>query len=281
MKLVNHKNIIITGCSSGIGYATALRLNDEGYNVFATCRKEKDLQKLKILGIKAMVLDYSDEKTIVKASKYILNQFNNNIYALFNNGAYALPGALEDIPAQALREIIETNLIGYHTLNRLMIPSMRKNGYGKIINCSSVLGFISLPFRGAYNISKWALEGYSDTLRLELDGSGINVISIRPGPINTKIKDNSIYHFEKWIDWEKSSLRELYLNKLLPRLYKKNKVDRFELEPEAVANIVFEIIKNKNPSFTYNITTPTHLGELLNRILPKRILQKLILKIYS
>ena len=189
MKLVNHKNIIITGCSSGIGYATALRLNDEGYNVFATCRKEKDLQKLKILGIKAMVLDYSDEKTIVKASKYILNQFNNNIYALFNNGAYALPGALEDIPAQALREIIETNLIGYHTLNRLIIPSMRKNGYGKIIHCSSVLGFICLPFRGAYNISKWALEGYCDTLRLELDGTGINVISIRPGPINTKIKD--------------------------------------------------------------------------------------------
>ncbi len=281
MKLENNKNVIITGCSSGIGYATAIKLNNEGYNVFATCRKEKDLKKLKSLGINAIVLDYSDEGSIFNASKYILKKFNNDIYALFNNGAYALPGALEDIPSQALREIIETNLIGYHSLNRLIIPSMRKNGYGKIIHCSSVLGFICLPFRGAYNISKWALEGYCDTLRLELDGTGINVISIRPGPINTKIKENSIYHFEKWIKWEKSPLKKLYLKKLLPKLYKINKVDRFELEPEVVASIVLKILKNKNPSFTYNVTIPTHIGELFNRILPKKIFQKLILKLYS
>ena len=273
------KNILITGCSSGIGFATAKLLSNNGWQVFATCRKKSDVRKLINLGYSSFLLDYRDEKSIEKSLKEILSQTNGNLTALFNNGAYALPGALEDVPVEAMRQIFETNVFGWHHLTRRVIPIMKKQGYGRIIQCSSILGFITLAYRGPYNSTKWALEALSDTLRIELDKTNIHVISIRPGPINTKIKSNSTHHFERWINWQKSHISKKYEDFLIPRLYEKGH-HRFELEAEEVAKKVLTALESKNPKLVYNVTIPTYFMSYLIRLLPKSFFHK-VLKFFS
>ena len=175
---VNNKSILITGCSSGIGLATAKFLSRNGWDVYATCRKIKDVKKLNNLGIRCFQLDYTSEKSIDQALQEILKQTSGSLSAIFNNGAFALPGALEDIPSNGMKEIFEANFFGWHYLIKKVLPVMRAQGFGRIIQCSSILGFITLAYRGPYNSTKWALEAYSDTLRLELEGTGIKIISI-------------------------------------------------------------------------------------------------------
>ncbi len=275
----NKKSILITGCSSGIGFATAELLNKNGWQVFATCRKMSDVIKLNGLGYNSFLLDYSDKKSIEETFKTILTQTNGQLSALFNNGAYALPGALEDVPVESMREIFETNVFGWHHLTRMVIPIMRKQGHGRILQCSSILGFITLAYRGPYNSTKWAVEALSDTLRIELDNTNIYVISIRPGPINTKIKLNSIPHFEKWINWQNSILYEKYKNLLIPKLHEKSN-DRFELEADAVAKKVLVALEARKPKLVYNVTLPTYFMSFLIRLLPKFYFHK-ILKFFS
>ena len=216
------KSILITGCSSGIGLETAKYLSQNGWQVFATCRKKEDVKKISSLDINCFHLDYNSEKSIDLALDEVLKITNGKLYAVFNNGAFALPGALEDIPSDGMKEIFQTNFFGWHHLTRKIIPVRRKQGYGRIIQCSSILGFITLSYRGPYNATKWALEGYTDTLRLELQGTGINVISVRPGPIKTLIRENSFPHFKKWVDWEKSYLKRIYQKFLIPKLKKES-----------------------------------------------------------
>jgi NAD(P)-dependent dehydrogenase (short-subunit alcohol dehydrogenase family) len=280
MKYKN-KSILITGCSSGIGFETAVYLSENGWNVIATCRKEKDVKKINNLGITCFQLDYSSEKSIDTALKKLLVETDGRLEAVFNNGAFALPGAIEDIPSEGMKEIFQTNFFGWHYLVRKIIPIMRKQGYGKIIQCSSILGFITLSFRGPYNATKWALEGYTDTLRMELEGSGINVISIRPGPIKTLIRENSLNYFKKWIDWENSVLDKHYKNVLIPKL--KDGSDGlfnrlFELKGKDVAKVILKSLESKKPRFTYNITIPTKLMAILVRVLTKKSSQKFLLK---
>ena len=280
MKYKN-KSILITGCSSGIGFETAVYLSENGWNVIATCRKEKDVKKINNLGITCFQLDYSSEKSIDTALKKLLVETDGRLEAVFNNGAFALPGAIEDIPSEGMKEIFQTNFFGWHYLVRKIIPIMRKQGYGKIIQCSSILGFITLSFRGPYNATKWALEGYTDTLRMELEGSGIHVISIRPGPIKTLIRENSLNYFKKWIDWENSVLDKHYKNVLIPKL--KDDSDGlfnrlFELKGKDVAKVILQSLESKKPRFTYNITIPTKLMAILVRVLTKKGLQKFLLK---
>ena len=280
MKFKN-KSILITGCSSGIGYETAVYLSAKGWNVIATCRKLKDVKKISDLGIKCFQLDYSSEKSMDTALKKLLLETDGSLDAVFNNGAFALPGAIEDIPSEGMKEIFQTNFFGWHYLIRKIIPIMRKQGYGKILQCSSILGFITLSYRGPYNATKWALEGYTDTLRMELEGTGINVISIRPGPIKTLIRENSFNYFKKWVDWENSILDKHYKNVLIPKL--KDDSDSlfnhlFELKGKDVAKVVFQSLESKKPRFNYNITIPTKLMAIFVRILPKKSLQKFLLK---
>ena len=275
------KSILITGCSSGIGLETAKYLSENGWQVFATCRKKKDVKKISSLDINCFHLDYNSEKSIDLALDEILKITNGKLYAVFNNGAFALPGALEDIPSDGMKEIFQTNFFGWHYLTRKIIPVMRKQGYGRIIQCSSILGFITLSYRGPYNATKWALEGYTDTLRLELQGTGINVISVRPGPIKTLIRENSFLHFKKWVDWEKSYLKRIYQKFLIPKLKKEsnsffNKL--FELKAIDVAKIIHHSLHVKNPKFIYNVTIPTKFMYFMVRILSKKNLHKLLLR---
>lgn len=275
---MTQRSILITGCSSGIGLDAARGLKARGWRVFATCRQEVDCDKLRAEGLESFRLDYADEASIAEALDEALRRTGGTLDAVYNNGAFACPGAVEDLPRGALREIFETNLFGYHDLTRRVIPVMRKQGHGRIVNCSSVLGLVGARWRGAYVATKFAMEGLTDVLRIEMRGTGIEFILIEPGPIATKIRENAVPHFEKWVDWESSARREEYLS-LRGRLYdKKTKKDRFELGPEAVTAKLIRALEDPHPKPRYYVTTPTYLMGFLRRVLPTRALDWLIAK---
>jgi len=268
---MTQKTILITGCSSGIGYDAAHTLLKRGWRVFATCRQETDCARLRSEGLESFCLDYADEPSIADAVNETLSRTGGALDALFNNGAYALPGAVEDLPRGALREIFEVNLFGQFDLIAQLLPAMRPAG--RVVNCSSVLGIAALRMRGAYSATKFAMEAMTDALRYENYGTDLRIISIQPGPIPTKIRSNSIPHFEKWIDWEASAQRATYEQKLLPRLYSENKSpDRFELPCSAVTDVLIKAIEARNPKPRYMVTKATVFTEIMRRILPKRLL---------
>lgn len=264
------KSILITGCSSGIGYASAHGLRARGWQVFAACRQQSDCDRLRAEGFDAPLLDYTDEASIHAALAHVLEQTGGTLDAVFNNGAHGLPGAVENLPTQALREIFESNFFGWHTLTRAVIPVMRKQGYGRIVQCSSVLGFVVMPWRGAYNATKFALEGLTDTLRVEMRGTDIHVVLIEPGPITSNIRINSIPHYERWVDWESSVRADQYRDNLNKRLYESSGPDTFELPAGAVVKKLVHAVKSRRPKARYYVTTPTHIAGILRRILPTR-----------
>lgn len=272
------RSILITGCSSGIGLDAARGMKARGWRVFATCRQEADCSRLQAEGLESFVLDYSDESSIAAAVETVQERTGGKLDVLYNNGAFACPGAVEDLPRGALRAIFEVNLFGYHDLTARVIPMMRAQGVGRIINCSSVLGLVGMKWRGAYVATKFALEGLTDVLRLEMHGTGIEVILIEPGPITSRIRENSVPHFEKWVAWEASPRAGEY-RRLLDRLYKeKGAPDRFELPASAVTAKLIHACESRRPRARYYVTTPTHLMGLARRILPTRTLDWLIAK---
>jgi NAD(P)-dependent dehydrogenase (short-subunit alcohol dehydrogenase family) len=259
---MTQKSILITGCSSGIGLDSARTLQAQGWRVFATCRAHADCERLRGEGLESFVLDYANEASID---------------ALFNNGAFACPGAVEDLPRGALRAIFETNLFGYHDLTRRVIPMMRAQGHGRIINCSSVLGLVGMRWRGAYVATKFAMEGLTDVLRIEMRDTNIKVVLIEPGPIPTKIRENAIPHFERWIDW-KNSARAAEYAPLVERLYKASGPDKFELPASAVTAKLIRALEAERPKARYFVTTPTYMMDIARRILPTAALDWLIAK---
>ena len=269
---MSDRTILITGCSSGIGYAAAHGMRARGWRVFAACRKPEDCARLKAEGFNAPQLDYADEGSIASALAEVLAATGGTLHALFNNGAYATPGAVEDLPTDALRANFESNFFGWHTLTRAVIPVMRAQGHGRIVQCSSVLGLVTMPWRGSYNSTKFALEGLTDTLRLEMRNTSIRVILIEPGPVTSKIRENSIPHFEKWIDWKSSARADQYKTQLHDRLYHSTGPDKFELPPEAVVKKLIHAVESRRPRPRYYVTTPTHIAGILRRLLPTRAL---------
>ncbi len=273
------KSILITGCSSGIGYDAAHRLHTEGWRVLATCRNPADVERLKSEGLESYTLDYSDETSVSKGAQQALELTDGKLDALFNNGAFASPGATEDLPRQALREIFETNVFGQFQLINELLPAMRANGGGRIINNSSVLGLVALRFRGAYVSTKFAMEGLTDALRLENHDSNLHFILIEPGPVTSLIRQNSIPHFEKWINWENSAHKDTYIKLMRPRLYDgTGNPDRWELPASAVSDALLEALTAKNPNPRYFVTKPTYIMNILRRVLPTRLLDKALLR---
>lgn len=265
------RSVLITGCSSGIGLDAARGLKARGWRVFATCRQEADCALLRAEGLESFPLDLADETSIETAVAEAAGRTGGRLDALFNNGAFACPGAVEDLPRGALREIFEVNLFGTHDLTRRVIPMMRAQGAGRIVNCSSVLGIVGARWRGAYVATKFAMEGLTDVLRLEMRGTGVEVILIEPGPIGTMIRQKSIPHFEKWIDWEGSARAEEYRS-LLSRLYESRGPDRFQLPPAAVTAKLVHALESPRPRARYYVTTPTYLAGWLRRLMPTRAL---------
>ncbi|MEM8774955.1 MAG: SDR family NAD(P)-dependent oxidoreductase [Pseudomonadota bacterium] len=275
---MSEKSLLITGCSSGIGYDAAHGMRARGWRVFASCRKLEDCEKLRAEGFDSPLIDYQDEATIASGLKEVLDATNGRLDALFNNGAFASPGAVEDLPTDALRANFEANFFGWHTLTRQVIPVMRAQGHGRIVQNSSILGFITLSMRGSYNASKHAIEGLSSTMRIEMRGTGIDVILIEPGPVTSKIRENAVAHFERWIDWENSARVEQYRKSLRPRLYKTSEPDTFELPASSVTKKLIHALESSRPRPRYYVTTPTHVMGFMKRILSTRALDWILAK---
>ena len=274
------KSILITGCSSGIGHCVAHGLHARGYRVFATARKPQDVERLGSEGLESLPLDLDDSDSINTAVETVLERTDGRLYALFNNGAYGLPGAVEDLSRDMLRQQFETNLFGWLELTNRIIPVMREQGEGRIIQNSSVLGLVSLPFRGAYNASKFALEGLTDTLRMELHGSGIHVSLIEPGPIESRFRANAFAAYRQHINPERSHFRDTY-RRMEARLTKEGPAAPFTLPPEAVLKKVAHALEAKKPKPRYYVTFPTYLFGTLRRFLSTRTLDHLLHKVSS
>jgi NAD(P)-dependent dehydrogenase (short-subunit alcohol dehydrogenase family) len=269
------KVVLVTGASSGIGRCVARGLQARGYRVFATARREEDLQSLAGEGLQALPLHLDRPASVADAARHVLDSTDGQIYGLFNNGAYGQPGAVEDLTWPVLEAQLRTNLLGWHELTRLLIPAMRAQGAGRIIQNSSVLGLVAMPYRGAYNCSKFALEGLSDTLRLELHGSGIHVSLIEPGPIVSRFRDNAFAKFREHIDADHSVHRDNY-RAMVERLQKPGPAAPFTLPPEAVLDKVVHALESPRPRPRYAVTVPTHLFAVLRRLLSSRQLDWLL-----
>ncbi|MCV6636216.1 SDR family NAD(P)-dependent oxidoreductase [Candidatus Albibeggiatoa sp. nov. NOAA] len=262
------KAVLITGCSSGIGYGVAKGLKQRGYRVFATARKLEDVERLQAEGFESLQLDLNDSDSIHQAVQTILELTDGKLYGLFNNGAYGQVGAVEDLSREALREQFETNFLGTHELTTQIIPVMRRQGEGRIIQNSSVLGLTVLPLRGAYNASKYALEGLSSTLRVELYGSGVYVSLIEPGPIRSRFRENCYPHFKRHIsDIENSPYQDKY-TLAEQRLLKEGDAAPFTLGTDAVLKKVIHALEAKKPKPHYFVTFPTYLLVTLRYLLP-------------
>ena len=265
--MTSGKTIFITGCSSGIGYATAQLAKKRGHRVICSARNNQDVERLRQEGFETLQLDLSDSDSIQQAVNELFTLTDNQLDAVFHNGAYGQPGAVEDLSRQVLQEQFETNFFGTHELTNLLIPLMRKQGYGQIIYNSSVLGFVPMRFRGAYNASKFALEGLAATLRLELHGTGIHIVLIEPGPIESRFRQNAYVMFKKNIDAEHSVHRETY-KAIEQRLQQQGPVVPFTLPATAVATKVIKALESEKPRLHYYVTFPTYLFAFLKRILP-------------
>jgi len=274
---MNRKSILITGCSSGIGRCLATGLQARGYRVFATVRQEKDVASLAAEGLESLALDLRDSGSIEATVNEILGRTGGRLYALINNGAFGLPGAVEDLTRAALRDQFETNLFGTQELTNRVLPVMRTANDGRIIQISSLLGIVTLAYRGAYNASKFALEALSDTMRLELRGTNIHVVLVEPGPITSRFRANAYEAYKKYIDKTRSAHRDYY--ERVERRLGGEKPLPFTLPPEAVLDKVIRALQARTPKLRYPVTVPSHLFTWLRRLLPGRALDAVLARV--
>lgn len=271
------RSILITGCSSGIGLDAARTLTARGWRVLATCRRAEDRDRLESDGLESFTLDLADEGSVEAGAAEALDRTDGALDALFNNGAFATPGGVEDLGRTALREIFETNLFGQIDLTNRVLPAMRARGCGRIVMNSSVLGFISTPWRGAYSATKFALEALTDALRMELHGTPIHVSLIEPGPITTDFRRNAARAFVRHIDWQASPHRAAYEATLMARLNATDgPPDRFELPPSAVTARLIRALESPRPKARYFVTRPTYAAALMRRLLPTPLLDSIL-----
>ncbi len=275
---MQERSILITGCSSGIGLCCAHGLKARGWRVFATARRPADVKRLAAEGLESLPLDLADPASLNAAVDEILSRSGGRLDALFNNGAYGQPGAVEDLTREALREQFETNVLGWHELTRRALSVMRGQGHGRIVFNSSVLGFVALRYRGAYNASKYAIEGLADTLRLELRGSGIHASLIEPGPIESRFRANALLAYRRNIDAAHSVHRAAYEH-MEQRLAKEGPAVSFTLPPGAVLKKLVHAIESPRPRPRYYVTFPTYLFGTLKRVLSTRLLDRLLYRV--
>jgi NAD(P)-dependent dehydrogenase (short-subunit alcohol dehydrogenase family) len=269
------RTIIVTGASSGIGAHCARALKAEGWRVFATARKPEDIAALEADGIEAFYLDYREPDSIAKLLADVIERSGGKLDALFNNGGYSQPGAVEDISVAAMREQFEANFFGWHDLTLRVIPVMRAQGHGRIVHCSSIMAITPVKYRGAYVGAKHALGGLMMCLRAELLGTGIHVSLIEPGPVKSKIATNALVWFLKNVDYENSHHRDAYKAQLA-RLNAGGSVSRMKLGPEAVHAVLRHALLSPRPRPHYLVTWPAKIGATLKRILPATLFYRVL-----
>jgi NAD(P)-dependent dehydrogenase (short-subunit alcohol dehydrogenase family) len=268
---MEQRSILITGCSSGIGLASAREMKARGWRVFATARKPEDIKRLRDeLAVESLYLDYAEPASIREAVDRVLEETKGRLTALFNNGAYGQPGAVEDLRPDVLRAQFEVNVFGWHDLTTRLIPAMRARREGRIVFCSSVLGLIAAPYRGAYCASKFAIEALADVLRIELAPSGIKIVLIEPGPIASRFLEHALEAYRRNIDLEASPHRDIYRARIA-RL-EEGGSQTFKLGPEAVAAKLVSALESRRPKPRYYVTIPTYAAVLMRRLLPTRAL---------
>jgi NAD(P)-dependent dehydrogenase (short-subunit alcohol dehydrogenase family) len=270
-------SVLITGCSSGIGLCLARGLKARGWRVLATARQADDVARLNAEGLESLPLDLNDSMSIRAAVEEALRRTGGTLDALINNGGYGQVGAVEDLPRDALRDQFETNLFGWIELTNLVIPTMRRQGHGRIIMNSSVLGYAAFAYRGAYNAVKFAVEGISDTLRQELSGTGIDVCLVEPGPITSRFRENCVPHFHRHIAWRTSAHRAQY-EAQMARLENPGPVAPFTLPPEAVLDKVIHALESRRPRPRYPVTVPSVAFWWLKRFLPVRAMDWVLMR---
>jgi NAD(P)-dependent dehydrogenase (short-subunit alcohol dehydrogenase family) len=264
---MSERSVLITGCSSGIGLASAREMKSRGWRVFATARKPEDIARLKDEeGVDSHYLDYAEPDSIEKAVAQVLEATGGKLTALFNNGAYGQPGAVEDLRREVLRAQFEAGFFGWHDLTRRVIPVMRRQGEGRIVFCSSVLGLVSAPYRGAYCASKFAVEALADALRLELSATRIKIVLIEPGPIASRFLEHALEAYRRHIDLDASHHSEIYRDRIA-RL-EEGGDQTFKLGPEAVALKLAHALESRRPKRRYYVTVPTYAAALFRRFLP-------------
>lgn len=276
---MTERSVLITGCSSGIGHDAAHTLAKRGWRVFATCRKDADCARLRDEGLESFRLDYADPDSIAAAVDEALARTGGTLDAVYNNGAFGMPAAVEDLPRAALAEMFEANVFGPHDLTRRVIPAMRAQGHGRIVNCSSVFGYAHFPWRGAYISTKHGLEGLTDVLRAEMRGTGIEVSLIQPGLITTKFGDNSMIPFERWIDWEASVRAEGYRDLIAGRRGGRSRNARLEAPASAVTAKLIHALESPRPRARYKVTRLAHVAAFLDWILPARAADALVVRL--
>lgn len=269
------RSILITGCSSGIGLCAAEGLQARGWRVFATARKPADVEMLAAKGLEALQLDVDDSTSIQRALDTVLDRTGGTLDALFNNAGYGQPGAVEDLSRDVLRAQFETNLFGMIELTNRVLPVMRRQGHGRIVQNSSILGYIVLAYRGAYNASKFAIEGITDTLRMELRGSGIHVSLIEPGPIKSRFRANAFAAYQHNIDAQASAHRDCYAA-MEARLQKVGPAAPFTLGPEAVLEKLIHALESPRPRARYPVTKPAYFFAVAKRLLPGAWLDRIL-----
>ena len=269
------RSILITGASSGIGLDAARTLRQRGWRVFAACRRGEDATRLAATGVEPLLLDLASDTSVAAVADEVLDRTSGRLDALFNNAAYATPGAVEDLPRVALREIFEVNLFGQIDLTNRLLPAMRRARSGRVVMNSSVLGLVAAPWRGAYVATKFALEGITDALRLELAGSGVHVILIQPGPIDTPFRRNSIPHFERHIDWRTSPHQTAYETRLLPRLYADTPGPGQHPASSVTARLI-EALESRRPRARYAVTGTTRGAAIMRRLFPTALSDRIL-----
>ena len=268
---MSERSVLITGCSSGIGLASAREMKARGWRVFATARKPEDIARLRDeVAVESLYLDYAEPESIAAAAEQVLAATGGKLTALFNNGGYGQPGAVEDLRPHVLRAQFEANVFGWHDLTARVIPAMRAQGQGRIVFCSSVLGLVAAPYRGAYCASKFAVEALADALRMELAATGIKVVLIEPGPIASRFLDHALEAYRRNVDLEASPHSEIYRARIV-RL-EEGGSQTFKLGPEAVALKLVQALESRNPKRRYYVTLPAYAAALLRRVLPTRAL---------
>ena len=264
--------VLITGCSTGIGYETAKYLTQKNFNIITSCRKKVDVERLSKEFKHSIHLDISSSISIKKSFIVIKKIIKKNkIYGIFCNAGYGQWGAVEDLNINLIKKQFETNIFGHIELINLFIPYMRKQNEGRIIFNSSVLGLVSFPYCSAYNATKFAMEAFASSLRLELLNTNIKVSLIEPGPIISKFNINVLKHFKKININDSVHKRKYY--KFIKYFNKEN--NKFALPSLSVAKKVYIALKSNKPKSQYYVTLPTYILSY-SRILPNSIFEKFI-----
>ncbi len=276
---VKTKTVLVTGCSSGIGLATARLLREKGWQVAPTARKAEDLDMLRAEGFDPVALDVTNSASIADAANEVLRRFDGQLGAIVNNAGFGLTSAIEDAPRAMFRDVFEVNVFGLQELTNRFIPLFRKQSYGRIVNVSSVLGELSLPFAGVYSASKFAVEAVSDALRRELFDSGVSVSVIQPGPIETKFSENLAHRTERYPSNPDSPFSSFYRELIETRKSgtASRTGGRFMKPPEAVAEKIFQCLESARPPIRVRITQPAHFGAFVRRFIPTALIDAVMI----